>query len=178
MLSQGIIRPSTLPWASPVVLVKKKDGGTHFCVDFHTLNNKTSLDGFPMPQVHKILESLYSAAFFSTLDLRSGYWQVERSPESIAKTAFVTKNNQYEILRLPFVLKNAAASFQCPLCCLMSLVKYALCTLTYCGVFQGSGSSPQPPLAGVFSSGSSWSNSQLVPVFTSVLRSYSLRRGN
>ncbi len=85
MLDGGVIEPCQSNWASPVVLVTKKDGTTRFCVDYRKLNN------YPLPRIDDTLDALLGSMYFSTLDLYSGYWQVEMDQQDIDKTAFVTR---------------------------------------------------------------------------------------
>ena len=78
MLKLAAIRPSNSPWASAIVLVRKKDGRLRFCIDLRRLNNRTIKDAYSLPKIESILDSLIGAQIFSTLDLNAGYWQVEK----------------------------------------------------------------------------------------------------
>ena len=112
MLKQNVIQPSRSPWASPIVLVRKKDGCLRFCVDYRSLNAVTKPDRFPLPRIDDMLDQLGNMKYFSTLDLASGYWQVKMSDTSREKTAFVTQQGLFEFRVMPFGLTNAPAVFQ------------------------------------------------------------------
>ena len=111
MEKQGVVQPSTSPWASPVVLIPKEDGSLHFCVDYRLLNSVTHKDVYPLPRVD-IFDTLGEAKYFSTLNLASSYWQVELDEDARAKSAFTTFKGLYELIRMPFGLCNALETFQ------------------------------------------------------------------
>ena len=111
MLSSSVIRPSNSPWASPVVMVKKKDSSLQFCVDFRQLNAATIKDAHPIPRIDDLLDALHGARW-STLDLKSGYCQVPIQEQDKEKTAFRTSSGQlFEFNQVPFGLCNAPATF-------------------------------------------------------------------
>ena len=113
MVNIGAIRKSQSPWASAIVLVRKKDGSLRFCIDLRKLNERTIKDAYSLPRIEESLDCLNGAQIFSSVDLKSGYWQVELTEESKAMTAFtVGPLGFYECIRMPFGLTNAPATFQ------------------------------------------------------------------
>eukprot|EP00731_Ephydatia_muelleri_P029836 Em0021g359a len=130
MQNKGVVRPSCSPWASPMVLIRKKDGKWRFCVDYRKLNSVTERDAFPLPRVDATLDSLAGSKLFTTLDLASGYWQVEVLEEDKSKSAFPTPYGLFEFNVMPFGLTNAPATFQRLMQCVLAGLSPEQC-LTY-----------------------------------------------
>ena len=123
MLKIGTIRISSSPWASTIVLVRKKDGALQFCIDLRKLNERMVKDAYSLPWIEDSLDSLNGPCIFTLIDLKSGYWQVELDEESIPLTTFtVGLLGFYECVWMPFGLTNAPATFQRLMkCCLGDL---------------------------------------------------------
>uniref|UniRef100_A0A8R1HV63 RNA-directed DNA polymerase n=1 Tax=Caenorhabditis japonica TaxID=281687 RepID=A0A8R1HV63_CAEJA len=112
MERRKVIRKCTSPWASPVVLVKKKDGSIRMCVDYRKLNTAIRLNAHPLPHIESTLQALGDKRIFTTLDLMAGYWQIPMEEESKEKTSFTVLNEQYQFEVMPFGLATSPAIFQ------------------------------------------------------------------
>ena len=128
MLEAGVIERTDSPYASPIVLVRKKDGTNRFCIDFRRLNKITVFDGEPMPSVADIFVKLQNDIYFSKLDLSKGYWQIPMREEDKAKTAFVTPEGNFQFKKMPFGLVNATATFN-------RMMRKLLCPVANCDSF-------------------------------------------
>jgi len=112
LLDKGLIRESASSWGSPVLFVKKPNGGWRMCIDYRGLNLKTRKNTYPLPLIQTCIDQMGKSKFLSTLDLTSGYWQIRVAEKDIEKTAFNTRYGKYEFLVMPFGLTNAPATFQ------------------------------------------------------------------
>ncbi|XP_063955624.1 uncharacterized protein LOC135154209 [Lytechinus pictus] len=112
MLEAGIITESDSPYASPLVIVKKKDGALRLCVDYRKLNEVTEFDAYPMPNIEEIIDQLGQAKYITTMDLTKGYWQVPLTAAASKKSAFITPFGLYQFQVMPFGMQGAPATFQ------------------------------------------------------------------
>ena len=112
MLAHDIIQQWTSPWASLIVIIRQKDGSARFCVNYCKLNAVTRRYAYPFPRIDNTIDTLSGSQWFSTLDLLSGYWQVEVAKEDTLKVAYATHDGMFEFKLIPFRLCNEPATFQ------------------------------------------------------------------
>lgn len=129
MLEHGIIEPSKSAWSSPIVLVKKKDNTTRFCLDYRALNDITKKDSYPLPRIDDCFDALGGTSWFSSIDLQSGYWQVAMNPDDAPKTAFSCTSGLFQFRVLPFGVCNGPPTFQRLMEHVLSGLQWKICLL-------------------------------------------------
>ena len=129
MSNKSIIQGSNSLWSQPLVIITKKDGSPRFCVDFRKLNNITKQQIFPMPRIDEVLDSLGDACYYTTLDLASGYWQIPTDPKDMEKTAFCTRQGNFEFRFMPKGLVNATFTFQKMMQFVLSSPQWQICKI-------------------------------------------------
>ena len=129
MLQHDVIEPAASPWCSNVVMVKKRDGTMRFCVDYRKVNQLIKKDKFPLPKIDTCLDMLNGCCFYSSCDLRQGYWQTMLQEEDRDKTAFVTRKGQWKFKVLSFGLCNAPSKFTRTMELIMSGLTYDICLI-------------------------------------------------
>lgn len=138
MLRKKVIKPSNSSWLSPVVLIKKPDNSYRFCVDYRKLNQVTVRDNFPLPLITGLLDRLSGNKIFTTLDLKSGYWQLPLDEASAEKTAFIANGELYEFNFLPFGVMNGPASFSRLMNIVLKGIKSCMCYIDDIIIFSAS----------------------------------------
>ncbi|WP_354666198.1 reverse transcriptase family protein [Nostoc sp. GT001] len=111
LLDKGFIRPSTSPWGSPVLFVKKKDGSLRLCIDYRQLNRVTVKNKYPLPRIDELFDRFQGSSVFSKIDLRTGYHRIRVKDADVMKTAFRTRYGHFEFIVMPFGLTNAPTVF-------------------------------------------------------------------
>ncbi|GFX89896.1 hypothetical protein TNCV_1535431 [Trichonephila clavipes] len=111
-LNKGIIRPSSSEYASPIVMVKKKDGSSRMCIDYRNLNQKLVKDKFTLPNIEDVLDTLQEAKVYSTLDLRNDFFHVNVDEDCRKYTSFIVPDGQFEFIKVPFGLSTSPGVFQ------------------------------------------------------------------
>ena len=132
MEKDGIVRPSSSPYNSPIVMVVKKDGSIRFCIDFRKLNKVTKICKYPLNNPMSCFDELGKAYYFTSLDLASAYWSIPLEEGDMEKTAFTTRSGKYEFTVMPFGLTNAVATFS-------TLIDFGILwtAVEFCHVFSG-----------------------------------------